>query len=215
MTYRSIALAGALLTMLACGAGSGAALPASSTAGSVSVQPGDLPSGMVKCDLTGSIDSFLAKEKTADPTTYNSTTAEWNSAKDSGATAAYVAFYADSASHCTTIKTSGSQIGTATYKVVVNFVVEFKDVASATKAYTSDSVFGFSVSQFKGGGVPLVDGTATGLTANSLVLSASVASQAFYIAVWQNKTFMVILALLNNDATTGKKVALAENSRIK
>jgi hypothetical protein len=60
-----------------------------------------------------------------------------------------------------------------------------------------------------------VDGTPTGLGANSVVLDVSAGAQAFYVSVWQRKTFMVILALLNSDATTGKKVALAENSRIK
>jgi hypothetical protein len=33
--------------------------------------------------------------------------------------------------------------------------------------------------------------------------------------VWQNKAFMVILAILNIDSATSKKVTLAENSRIK
>jgi hypothetical protein len=40
-------------------------------------------------------------------------------------------------------------------------------------------------------------------------------SQAFYIAVWQNKAFMVILGIINLDAATGQKVADAENKRIK
>jgi len=47
------------------------------------------------------------------------------------------------------------------------------------------------------------------------VLSIAVASQSFYVAVWQSKVFMVILAILNIDAATCKKVAVAENSRIK
>jgi hypothetical protein len=33
--------------------------------------------------------------------------------------------------------------------------------------------------------------------------------------VWQNKAFMVILAVLNVDTATSKKIALAENARIK
>jgi hypothetical protein len=47
------------------------------------------------------------------------------------------------------------------------------------------------------------------------VLSVAVSNQSFYIAVWQNKVFMIILAILNIDSATCKKVALAENSRIK
>jgi hypothetical protein len=55
----------------------------------------------------------------------------------------------------------------------------------------------------------------TGLTDNSIVLSTSVQNQSFYIAVWQNKAFMVFLAILNMDPAASKKVATSENSRIK
>ena len=37
----------------------------------------------------------------------------------------------------------------------------------------------------------------------------------YYVAVWQNKAFMVILAILNIDPAAAKKAALAENARIK
>ena len=170
---------------------------------------------MHKCDLSGDIDSFLSKSKTKDPNTYTSTKSEWDAAKQQGATAAYAAFYADSTANCTSIESNSSDISTATYKLVVNFVIQFKDEASASKGYTSESIFGFSASSLKSGGAPVVEGTNTGLTANSIVLSISVASQSFYVAVWQNKAFMVILAILNIDTATSKKVAVAENGRIK
>ena len=122
---------------------------------------------------------------------------------------------ADSTAHCATIESNTSDISSATYKLVVNFVIQFKDEASANKGYTSESIFGFSASSLKSGGAPVVEGTATGLTKNSIVLSISVSNQSFYVAVWQNKTFMVILAILNIDTPTSKKVAQAENARIK
>jgi hypothetical protein len=200
--------------LVACG-GSSSASPSGPTAASVSLQPADLPSDMHKCDLSGDIDSFLNKSKTKDPNTYTSTKTEWDSAKQKGATAAYTAFYTDSTAHCTSIESNSSDISSAAYKLAVNFVVQFKDEASASKGYTSESIFGFSASSLKTGGAPVVEGTATGLTKNSIVLSISVANQAFYVAVWQNKTFMVILAILNIDAATCKKVAQAENARIK
>ena len=61
----------------------------------------------------------------------------------------------------------------------------------------------------------MVEGTKTGLSANSIVLNAPIANQTYYIAVWQKKTFMVILAILNIDAAAAKKVATSENDRIK
>jgi hypothetical protein len=199
---------------VACG-GTSSILPSGPTAASVAVQPADIPSDMHKCDLSGDIDSFLNTTKTKDPNTYNSTKTEWESAKQKGATAAYAAFYTDSTAHCATVESNTSDISSATYKLVVNFVIQFKDEASASKGYTSESIFGFSASMLKGGGVPVVEGTETGLTKNSIVLSISLANQAYYVAVWQNKTFMVILAMLNIDAATCKKAAQAANGRIK
>jgi len=203
-----------MVMVFACG-GTPSATSSGPTASSVSVQPGDLPTDMHKCDLSGDIDSFLNKSKTKDPNTYTSTKSEWDAAQKQGATAAYAAFFADSTAHCTSIESNSSDISTATYKLVVNFVIQFKDEASASKGYTSESVFGFSASSLKSGGAPIVEGTKTGLTPNSIVLSISVSNQSFYVAVWQNKAFMVILAILNIDTATGKKVAVAENSRIK
>ena len=170
---------------------------------------------MQKCDLSGDIDSFLNKSKAKDPTTYTSTKNEWDAAQKAGATAAYAAFFADSTAHCATIESNSSDISTATYKLVVNFVIQFKDEASASKGYTTESIFGFSASSLKTGGAPVIEGTKTGLTANSIVLSVAISNQSFYVAVWQNKAFMVILAILNIDTATCKKVALAANSRIK
>ncbi len=179
------------------------------------MQPGDLPSGMHKCDISDDINSFLNTSKTKDPATYQTTSAEWESAKKAGATAAYTAFYADSTANCTNIESNSSDISSATYKLVVNFAIQFKDEASAAKGYTSETIFGFSAATLKGGGAPVQDGTATGLGANSIVLNVPISNQSFYVAVWQHKAFMVILAALNMDAATGKKVAVAENGRIK
>ena len=170
---------------------------------------------MHKCDLTGDIDTFLKAAQAKDPNTYATTKAEWDAAKKSGATAAYVAFYTDSAQHCTQVGSSSSDISTANFKLVVNFVVQFKDEASAAKGYTTETIFGFSSATLKGGGAPVQEGKATGLGANSIVLSVTVATQSFYVTVWQHKQFMVILVALDLDATAAKKVALAEDGRIK
>ena len=204
----------ALLMLAACG-GNGPGGTSGPTAATIAVQPGDLSSDMHKCDLSGDIDSFLNKSKTKDPNTYTSTKAEWDSAKQKGAISAYTAFYTDSAAHCTSIESNTTDISSATYKLVVNFVIQFKDEATAGKGYTTESIFGFSASSLKSGGAPVVEGTKTGLTPNSIVLSIAISTQSFYVAEWQNKSFMVILAILNIDTATCKKVAQAENSRIK
>lgn len=215
MLRSSVAGLAVLLLFSACGATSGGQAAQGPTAASVAVQPADLPSGMHKCDISGDINSFLDKSKTKDPSTYTSTKSEWDAAQKAGASAAYAAFYTDSTAHCTSMESNTSDISTATYKLVVNFAIQFKDEASAAKGYTTETIFGFSASSLKSGGAPVLEGTATGLGANSIVLTISVANQSFYVAVWQHKAFMVILAALNIDPAASRKVATAENGRIK
>jgi hypothetical protein len=162
------------------------------------------------------MDAYLNKVKTKDPNNYNTIKAEWDAAKKQGATAAYAAFYTDSTAHCANVESNSADVSSATYKLVVNFVIQFKDEASASKGYTTESIFGFSTTSLKNGGAPVLEGAAkTGLSPNSIVLTAAIGNQSFYVAVWQNKVFMVILAILNIDTATCKNVALAENSRIK
>jgi hypothetical protein len=213
MTRALIVVVVCALSTAACGGSSSSSQ--GPTAATVAVQQTDVPTGMVRCDLTGDIDSFLSKEKTADQNTYQSTRDEWDHAKSTGAITAYAAFFADTNAHCTGITSSGADIGSATYKLVVNFVIQFKDEASAAKAYTSEKVFNFSASDLKASGQPVVEGDKTGLSANSITLSQAIGSQSFYIAVWQHKAFMVILAVLNVDGAASKKIATSENSRIK
>jgi hypothetical protein len=203
-----------LVCVTACGGSSPA--PRGPSAAAVSVQPGDLPKGMVKCDLTGDINSFIAKEQQPDPSTARTTSDEWSRAQKNGAKAAYVAIYTDSSANCSAIKTNTSDVAAATYKLVVNFVIQFKDEKSASAAYKSDNaVFGFSAAQLRSGGSAVAEGTSTGLGPTSITLSQPVGNQTFYIAIWQNKTVVALLLALNIDAAAGKKAATAENSRIK
>jgi len=210
-SFTAIAL---LLLICACGnpiGGSGTPAPSAS---SVALKVSDMPSGMHRCDLSGDINSYLKKIQTSDPTTYASTKSHWDSAQKGGATAADVEFYTDSTAHCTGLESNGSQIGSATYKLAVNFVFQFKDEASAATGYSSESIFGFSVKQLKQSQVPVTEGTASGLGKNSIVLTIAIPPQTFYVSVWQNKQFLSILAFFNVDAATDKKIALAENARI-
>jgi hypothetical protein len=199
----------AALITVSCGGSSGSSGP---TVSSVAVQQNDLPSGMVRCAISGNIEDFIKAEQNPDPNTSKSVSGYWQDAQKSGAKAAYAAIYTDSDARCAAIKNPETDVGTATYKLVVNFVVQFKDEKTAADAYSNKTIFGFSPSQLRS--APTIEGTKTGLTANSIVLSQSIASQSFYIAEWQNKTFIVILAVLNADPAASKKVSTAENGRI-
>ncbi|HVC77261.1 MAG TPA: hypothetical protein VND96_12185 [Candidatus Micrarchaeaceae archaeon] len=209
---RSLGFVMTLIILVACSSSPGSSTP---TAASVAVQPGDLPSTMHRCSISGDVNTYLNGLKTKDPATYTSTQTEWADAQSKGATAAQVVFYSDSAANCENVASTVANLSAAAYPLVVNFSIQFKDEASAANGYTSGQIFGIDRTTLKANGAPVVEGAQSGLGANSIVLSTTVLNQAFYIAVWQNKAFMVILGIINMDSTTGQKVATSENNRIK
>src|ERR1700716_2888204 len=195
----------ALIGIAACG-GTPPPQPAKGpTSANIAVEAGDLPSGMVKCDLSGDIEKYISAEQSTDPKTAKATKADWDEAQKNGATAAYVSLFSDSTAQCAALKKASTDITATTHPLLVNFVIKFKDEQSAAKGYNSPKkIFGFSAADLRDSkqisGQPVLEGsTTTGLTDNSIVLSTAVQNQSFYIAVWQNKAFMVFLAILNMD----------------
>jgi hypothetical protein len=209
---RSLTSLLAVLMVAACSSQPATTVP---TAASVAVQPSDLPNTMHRCSISGDINTYIESLKTKDPPTYTSTKTEWTDAQSKGATAAQVVFYTDSEANCANVASTVANLSGAAYPLVVNFAVQFKDEASAASGYTNGQIFGIDRAMLKANGAPVVEGTKTGLGPNSIVLSTTILSQAFYIAVWQNKAFMVILGIINLDSATGQKVADAENKRTK
>ena len=203
----------AVLAIVSC---AGSSTPTGPTVSSVSAQPGDMPKGMTQCELTGDIESFISKEQAPDPQAAKSISDDWQQARKDGATAAFGAIYTDSQAHCDAIKGSGADLSAATYKLVVNFVVQYKDEKSAVAVYKGQQpILGFNPAELRTGAGGVVEGTKTGLTENSIALTQPAGNQLFYVAIWQNKRFVVILAILNVDATAAKNVAVRENGRIK
>lgn len=208
-----IAVAGVLLIAACAPAAPGAPGPAD-----VAVQNKDVPTTLSRCSGSGDIDSFLNAIKDKDQSTYDQTKTEWDDAKSHGATGAQVVFYTDSKDHCGNIQATGNKndIGSATYPVVINFVVQFKDESTAKDGYTNQSIFGFSESSLSSGaGAGVVKGKDTGLSDNSVALTVAIGAQSFYVAVWQNKAFMVILGALNIGLDDSKKLATTLNGRIR
>ena len=219
MTKTTLAVLLALIGTAACSGSTPAPAPQGPNAASVAVQTADLPSGMVKCDPSGDINKYISAEEATDPTTAKNTKNDWEEAQKNGATAASVTLYSDSTAQCAVLKKTSTDITATTHPLIVNFVIQFKDEKSASTGYKSPKkIFGFSATDLRNntsGSQSVTEGTKTGLGANSIVLNTSVANQSFYIAVWQNKAFMVFLAILNMDGAASKKVATSENSRIK
>jgi hypothetical protein len=220
MGRKSLVALFALAATVACGGTSQSSAAQGLAASTVAAQPADVPKGMVKCDISGDLNKYISAEETADPTTAKATKADWQDAQKNGATAAYVSLFSDSTNQCAALKKASSDVTATTHPLLVNFVIKFKDEQSAAKGYNNPKkIFGFSAADLRDSKQtsqqPVLEGAKTGLTDNSIVLSTAVQTQSFYIAVWQNKEFMVFLAILNMDPAASKKVATSENSRIK
>src|SRR5260370_42449420 len=100
-----------------------------------------------------------------------------------GAAAAAVEFYTDSTAHCSGLEWNGSQIGSATYKLLVNFVFQLKDEASATTGYSSASLFRVIVSQLNQSQVPGRKGPASDVCKQASVCAFQSAELPACVAV--------------------------------
>lgn len=177
------------------------------------MQQGDLPRGMVRCDLSGDIKPFIQKERTSDQSAGDQASTQWTQLQKSGATDAYVAIYADTKTECGALTNPGANPSVTTSKLAVSIAVHFKDEKSAADAYAGGAIFGQKPSDLRS--AQSVEGTKTGLTANSIVVDQSLSTQTFYVALWQNQAFIVYLVAIDLDPSASKKIALAENGRIK
>ena len=208
-----------VLVLAACGGTSGGTSGGSgsqqqqTSAQSVASDSSDF-SGLSKCPESGSWDSYLKAELAKDPTQYTTDKKDWDSLKAAGANDSYVAVYADTSSNCGNFGTD-----TPSGKVVNVYAVRFKDQASASDNFKSNSAdFHLSdsdLTSITAAGGKVQQGAATGLGANSVVVELSVAGMSFYIAFWQNKNFEVAMIVYNMPVTDGEAASTKINSRIK
>ena len=201
---RGLLLLFVIVLTTACGAGA-------PTAAGASVLASELPGGLHRCDGSGDMDSFLKKLATKDPSTYKKTKAEWEAVKKQGAIAAEAVYYTNGAASC------GGAVGPAAAggPVVLNYVFQFRDETSAHKAFQDQSIWGFSTGGLAvGGAAGTTTGEKTGLSPNSVSASIDIQKLAIYVALWQNKAFVLTLVTFNLPTDQARKAAVSENSRI-
>jgi glycerol uptake facilitator-like aquaporin len=139
--------------------------------------------------------------------------ARWIHAQAAGATAAQFVVYSDSDAHCKALTTADGPPHSSvpvTYPFLENFVIKFKDEASASREY-SGSVFGIPPTAYGNldGGIV---GAATGLGLNSE--SYLCTGCGSYTALWQNNAFDVVIWIVNLDSATRARIVSNVNSRI-
>lgn len=205
-------IAAALVLLAACGGGgSSSGTQGPPPAKSVAHNSSDF-SGEQLCPESGSYTSYLAMEQTKAPTRYSTDKKAWDDLTAAGVNDSYVAVYADTPSSC------GQFGSTTTGKVARVYAFRFKDSASAAATYTNQqSGFPLSASTIatlKTAGANVGQGAATGMGANSIVVTFTGAGVSLYIAEWQDKEFVLALLIFDLPSIDGKTVATKINGRI-
>ncbi len=205
----------AALLLAACGGGSasGVGVQGPPSAQSVAQSSSDF-SGVQKCPESGSYESYLQAEQAKAPDRYATDKKTWDDLKAAGANDSYIAANAGSPSDCNQFGSSNIQ-----GKVADVFAIRFKDSTEAAAAYTTSQgqfhLTDSDVASLKAFGATVLNGTATGLGSNSIVVKFAIANVIAYIALWQNKEFEVAMITYNLPLTVGPAAATKVNSRIR
>ena len=201
----ALAVAGALACSMPGAPGPGGA---AATPRSVALQGGDVSAGLQRCRESGDIPSFLDAARSRSPETFKQIDDEWNRLRAEGVDRGQVEVYTDEAGQCTALL----QAAGGTAKVLINFVVSFKDQAAAERAYKNGLLGIRPESTGQQSGVQ--QGPATGLTQNSLLYNQNLGGQSLYLAIWQNRLFDVFLFAINLPVADARRAASNVNDRI-
>jgi hypothetical protein len=199
--------------LAACGGGSSLGVQGPPSAQSVAENSSDF-SGLQRCPQSGSYDKYLQAEQAKAPDRYTTDKKTWDDLKAAGADESYISASADSSASC-------DQFGSSNFqgKVADVFAVRFKDSTKAAAAFTTTEgefhVTNADLVQLKAFGATVLNGTATSLGTNSIVVKFAIANVTAYIALWQKKEFEVALVTYNLPLTVGPAAATKVNSRIR
>ena len=197
----------------ACGTGPSLGVLGPPSAQTVAVGSSDF-AGVQKCPESGSYDKYLQAEQAKATATYATDKKTWDDLKSAGADDSYIAANADSSADCNQFGSSNIQ-----GKVAYVFAIRFKDSTKAAAAYTTSQgqfhLTDSDVAQLKAFGATVLNGTATGLGSNSIVVKFAITTFTAYIALWQNKEFEVAMLTYNLPPSAGPAAATKVNSRIR
>lgn len=200
------------LLLAACGSGPGLGQSGPPSAQTVAAADSDW-SGLHRCSESGSYDSYLKLEQTKSPEQYQTDKTTWDDLKAAGANDSYIAAYAQNTADCGQFNS-----GTPTGKVAYVYAIRFKDASSASASFKSNTkdfhLDDPTVTQLKAAGATVSQGATTGLGDNSIVVTIDLGGSAVYVALWQNKTFMVAMVAFN-DGTAAAQAATSVNGRIR
>lgn len=190
---------------------------------SVAIRSGDLPKGLDRCALSGSIASYLERYKAAPDVlgAYHEMQAAWERLQTAGATDAYYVVFSNSQMDCAVFAgknpPTGYQPPSPTLSAI-NLVVQFKDSAAASSDWNnSDGYIQSSVeNEDAANSFTVSTGSQTGLGPLSRVATRNSDYEGGinYVAIWLNKSFEVSLLTFEIDLDLARQAAVAINARI-
>lgn len=149
----------------------------------IAAQPSDLPSGLVTCSWSADFGAWAGRLKPTAPGYARQLADLWQRLQSGGATTGWVQDLSVSEEACRGFY--GGSAGLVRH--VTSMVIQFKDEAGATKAYSSETsgLFGPKVLN----GAPTESGSATGLGPNSIVVTPNNLPMSKLFAAWQKDAY--------------------------
>ena len=174
--------------------------------GHVALQQSDLPGYLARCDISGSIDSYLKDLAVKDPHGYATVHQGWRQLQAAGAVAGAMTVYSATPQDCE------HEPGTGAGRSAATLVARFGTDQAAAFAY-SKGAMGFPTPGAAEEEPGLRQGVATQLGPRSWLLEREVDGQALDVAYWQSNSYAIFFVGINLDTFEASRALVAVNAR--
>jgi hypothetical protein len=203
----ALAVAAALFLLVGCSVSTDKE-PTREPPSELSLRQADLPEGLTRCNISGSIDGYLKNLRTANPSAWRDLDTSWRNAQAEGADAADVALFTDQTSACT------SGLIASTGRSAASLAIRYPHERAATTAWHG-GILDLPVPASDQQGPGLTQGIGTGLGANSWSYVRTSNGRATYLAFWQNGSFDILVATGGITPEQARLASTAVSSRVR
>jgi hypothetical protein len=174
--------------------------------GHVALQQSDVPAYLTRCDISGSIDSYLKELAVKDPHGYATIHQGWRQLQAAGAVAGAMTVYSATPQDCAQEPGSGAGRSAAT------LVARFSTGQAAASAYAKGAM-GFPTPGAAEEEPGLRQGVATQLGPRSWLLEREVDRNTLAVAYWQASSYTIFFVGVNLDTFEASRALVAVNAR--
>jgi len=173
----------------------------------ISLQSGDLPTGLHRCPASGAVDAFVRSLARTNPPARDELAGAWHDLQGRGAVQAAVTVYATQPDACM------ARLGTGPGTTVTSVVVRFQNDAAAAAAYRK-GVLGFTTPNENAEIPDLTRGAATGIGRNAWILQTEVEGRSLIVGLWERDAVLVLFMAVDADPLHAKQALGAVDGRI-